>query len=208
MSATTTMPMLGRNSAGSRRTRPLAPPRSSRSGELVEDAPALPVAAPKAPAKPRAFDAFNDKALLECAVPPDWLADDRVAGEDSLFDIAEHLPAEAAEALLNLAVGIAPAPAETEPAADPCARPDAHRRFRLMKNSEELKAALDAPWEAWTVFLHPSQRDFDERDFGSVIDSWIISSLAPTQRIEGARLERSRHRRGADPGGHRDPCLG
>jgi len=24
---------------------------------------------------------------------------------------------------------------------------------------------------------------------GSVIDSWIISSLAPTQRIESARLE-------------------
>ena len=34
-----------------------------------------------------------------------------------------------------------------------------------MESSAELQAALDAPWEAWTVFLHPSQRDFVERAF-------------------------------------------
>ncbi|MGR3783826.1 MAG: 3'-5' exonuclease [Albimonas sp.] len=82
--------------------------------------------------------------------------------------LADHLPAEAAEALLNLAVGILPAPrtpAAPDVPADPYAHPDAQRRFRIMENREELEAALDAPWEAWTVFLHPSQRDFVDRDF-------------------------------------------
>ncbi|MCZ7677224.1 MAG: AAA family ATPase [Roseovarius sp.] len=34
-----------------------------------------------------------------------------------------------------------------------------------MEDVEELKAALDAPWEKWTVFLHPAQREFVGRDF-------------------------------------------
>lgn len=43
--------------------------------------------------------------------------------------------------------------------------PDAQRRFRLMENREELERALDFPWEKWTTFLHPAQRDVVERDF-------------------------------------------
>src|SRR5690606_25850797 len=43
--------------------------------------------------------------------------------------------------------------------------PDAQRRFRLIENREELERALDFPWEKWTTFLHPAQRDVVERDF-------------------------------------------
>ena len=43
--------------------------------------------------------------------------------------------------------------------------PDAKRRFRLINNLEELERALDYPWEKWTVFLHPAQRELVERDF-------------------------------------------
>ena len=42
---------------------------------------------------------------------------------------------------------------------------DAKRRFRLINNLEELEQALEAPWEKWTVFLHPAQRELVERDF-------------------------------------------
>jgi len=133
--------------------------------ERVEDQPVpQPLSVPNEPATPRLFDLYDDAVLLACGVPPDWLADARSVDEDTLFDLAEHLPAEAAEALLNLAVGTLPAPA-AEPAADPFQHPDAQRRFRLLESSDELQAALDAPWEAWTVFLHPSQRAFVERDF-------------------------------------------
>lgn len=74
---------------------------------------------------------------------------------------------EAADALLTLAVGevpevVPPAP----PEADPFAHPAAQRRFRVVDDVDALATALDAPWEQWAVFLHPSQRDLVERDFG------------------------------------------
>ena len=43
--------------------------------------------------------------------------------------------------------------------------PDAQRRFRVMTNVEELQRALDFPWEKWTVFLHPEQRQWVEKDY-------------------------------------------
>ena len=39
------------------------------------------------------------------------------------------------------------------------------RRFRVMGNVEELERALDFPWEKWTVFLHPDQRELVEREY-------------------------------------------
>ena len=34
-----------------------------------------------------------------------------------------------------------------------------------MTSVEELERALDAPWDKWTVFLHPEQRQLVERDY-------------------------------------------
>ena len=34
-----------------------------------------------------------------------------------------------------------------------------------MHNVEELERALEFPWEKWTVFLHPAQRQLVERDY-------------------------------------------
>ena len=34
-----------------------------------------------------------------------------------------------------------------------------------MKNVEELERALDFPWDKWTVFLHPEQRQWVERSY-------------------------------------------
>ena len=48
---------------------------------------------------------------------------------------------------------------------DPFAHPDAQRRFRVMSNQEELRQALEYPWEKWTVFLHPAQRQVVERTY-------------------------------------------
>ena len=83
-----------------------------------------------------------------------------------MLDLAEHLPAEAAEALLELAVGRTPQPSLPVPAGgDPFSHPDALRRFLVMNNVEELAAALEYPWERWTVFLHPDQRGIVERNY-------------------------------------------
>ncbi|MEO8380213.1 MAG: 3'-5' exonuclease [Acidobacteriota bacterium] len=91
----------------------------------------------------------------------------RAATEDTLFDVAEHLAREASELLLSLATG-GPIPAlklDLPPGADAFTHPDAQRRFRTIQNKEELERALEAPWEKWTVFLHPAQQQLVTRDF-------------------------------------------
>ena len=90
----------------------------------------------------------------------------RQVNEDSVLDLADHLPGEAAEALLDLAIGITPQVFQApEKVIDPFEHPDAQRRFRVMNNVEEMERALNFPWEKWTVFLHPSQRQYIERDY-------------------------------------------
>ena len=113
--------------------------------------------------KPRLFAGEEDETLLSWGVPEDWLETVREATEDTVLDVAGHLPAEAGEALLAAATGERPQPAPI--AADPYAHPDAARRFRVIGDEAELAAALAAPWEKWAVFLHPAQREFVERDF-------------------------------------------
>jgi mRNA-degrading endonuclease RelE of RelBE toxin-antitoxin system len=126
----------------------------------------LPLAPGRSTEKPPLFANTADDELLGYGVPAEWLGDVKKATEDSLLALADHLPAEAAEALLELATGgkprILPPSAA---AAGPFEHPDAQRRFRVMSNVEELQRALDFPWEKWTVFLHPEQRDWVERDY-------------------------------------------
>ena len=117
--------------------------------------------------KPPLLVGVPEKELLGYGVPVDWLADVRGANEDTLLELCGHLPNEAAEALLELAVG--GRPQRKQPVAvvvDPFDHPDAQRRFRVMANREELERALDFPWDKWSVFLHPVQREVVERDFG------------------------------------------
>ena len=116
--------------------------------------------------KPLLFARFSEDELLSYGVPPEWLKDVRQANEDSLLTLAVHLPGEAAEALLELATG--GKPQVSQPAvngANPFDHPDAQRRFRVMSDVEELERALAYPWEKWTIFLHPAQRQLVERDF-------------------------------------------
>lgn len=124
---------------------------------------------PTTPAKPAPaakllFQAVPDDELLSYGVPEEWLPDVKQATEDTLLALADHLPAEAAEALLELATGGKPR-VPTPSTSNPFDHPDAQRRFRVMSNVEELQRALDFPWEKWTVFLHPEQRQWVERDY-------------------------------------------
>ena len=142
----------------------------------------------------RVFVDIPEDELLGYGVPAEWLDDVKQATEESLLGLSEQLPAEAAEALLDLATGGSPtrpmeytskslAPelrsrlhqsvrtVDSHPSlsaaehADAFAHPDAQRRFRVMANAEELRQALDHAWEKWIVFLHPAQRQIVERDY-------------------------------------------
>lgn len=118
------------------------------------------------PPKPPLFAHLSTDDLLSYGVPEEWLSDVLAADEDSVLELADHLPSEAAEALLDLATGVTPQIAQPAVAGtDPFAHPDAQRRFRVMNNVEELERALDYPWEKWTVFLHPAQKQLVERDY-------------------------------------------
>lgn len=149
-----------------------------------------------APMQPPLFAGVADGELLGWGVPKEWLPDVRaVNNEDALLALVDHLPAEASEALVELATGghpqqrllqrsrhsglppqvaagIPELPTATLDAldlpvvhADPFGHPDARRRFRTIQSSEELERALDAPWDKWTIFLHPAQREWVERSF-------------------------------------------
>ena len=122
-------------------------------------------AEPGAPPKPLLFTDIPEDDLLGCGVPVEWLNDVRNANEDSLLELAEHLPGEAAEALLELAVGGRPKPVRPVSVPGPFEHPDAQRRFRVMHDTAELERALDYPWEKWAVFLHPAQRQVVETDY-------------------------------------------
>ena len=136
--------------------------------EIAAQAANLPThsgaAAPATP-KPKLFDNLRKFELMAFGVPADWVEDVRKATEDTLFDIIAHLPQEAQEALLKLAVGEKPEPPQplsTEE--DPFSHPDALRRFRV-QDVEELRRALDYPWDKWAVFLHPAQLALVEKNF-------------------------------------------
>jgi superfamily I DNA/RNA helicase len=132
------------------------------------------------------FLGVSDSELLGYGVPLDWVSTVRAATEDSLLGIVDHLPGEAAEALLELATGgrprtvreprssagadspleflsVSESPVEqmgnTVKAAESFEHPDARRRFRTIESPEELQRALEFPWDKWTVFLHPGQRE-------------------------------------------------
>jgi superfamily I DNA/RNA helicase len=137
------------------------------------------------------FLGMSDDHLLSFGIPPEWLGDVKKANEDSILELAGHLPSEAAEALLNLAVGVAPEiplqaaptlpagvqayaplrsgqpelPVPVPPSPGAFNHPDAQRRFRTITTQEELERALDYPWEKWTIFLHPTQRQMVDRTY-------------------------------------------
>lgn len=136
--------------------------------ERVQEIAVPTYVAEERPAPPKAalFESVSEDELLEFGVPAEWLEDVKNADEDRLLEIADHLPAEAAEALIELATGGRPQrPAVAIGAVDPFDHPDAQRRFRVMADAEALSLALEYPWEKWAVFLHPAQRDIVEKDY-------------------------------------------
>jgi mRNA-degrading endonuclease RelE of RelBE toxin-antitoxin system len=131
------------------------------------------------------FANITAEALLGYGVPAEWLVDVQKADEDALLALTDHLPGEAAEALLQLATGGKPVAQQTlhsdtrysirpstlrettqfNVSPSPFDHPDAQRRFRVMNNVEELERALAYPWEKWTIFLHPEQRQWVEKEY-------------------------------------------
>ncbi len=135
-------------------------------------------AAPEAtpPARDLLAD-YDDEDLLFAGVPAPLLAAVRaLRSEEELDALAPHLPAEAAEMLYLFAAGydLLEALEELERSARPpekvdpedfgaaLARDDSRRTFKIVGDERELEEMLDAPFEQWRIFLHPTQRKLVE----------------------------------------------
>ena len=87
---------------------------------------------------PAVLDGRSADELLAFGVPSEWVDDVRSADEATLLALVDRLPAEAAEAVLELATGGTPR-LSVEVSGDPFEHPDAQRRFRILENVEELE---------------------------------------------------------------------
>lgn len=96
--------------------------------------------------------------LLDYGVPVDWAELLVASSEPDIRSALDHLPGEAAEAVRLFLDGVEPPPPAPPEAVEA-------QRFRVLEHRDELEAALDYPWERWTVFLHPAQRRFAEASF-------------------------------------------
>ena len=119
------------------------------------------------PASRRCSPASTDDELLSYGVPAEWLDDVRRGERGHAAGAGRSSAGRGAEALLEIwrPAGTPQVAQPVAAGADPFEHPDAQRRFRVMNNVEELERALDYPWEKWTVFLHPAQRELVERDY-------------------------------------------
>ena len=109
---------------------------------------------------------LDEAALLSFGIPEAWINAVLEAGdEDALMEVAEHLPPEAAEAVLNIAIGKRPDPRPIEKTESGYETEDAKRAFWILTDDEMVRQALEEGWEAWTVFLHPEQRKVAYRDY-------------------------------------------
>ena len=109
MSTTTTTPISGRSGASWKPIRKTGAAQLVEIRETVQEITIpkyVEVEQPRAGRSRACSRPSPERELLGYGVPAEWLDDVRSANEDTLLDLADHLPGEAAEALLDLATGV------------------------------------------------------------------------------------------------------
>ena len=103
--------------------------------------------------------------LLALGVPPSYIDVLCLAETEQQFlDALSGLPEFLQERLLDVATGkLVPPPPRLNTLEDLWDHLPARQYLGVLKNIDELRAALHYPWERWLVFLHPSQREAVER---------------------------------------------
>lgn len=169
--------------------------------EVVAEAPKARAETPRAahPKLPPCEKLGLSRAdLLAYGIPELWVARVLQAkSEDELLEIGEHLPPDAVEAVLKIAVGEkpeVPPPAETAAAGAVAAPPFESAREKqawwVVTDDQDLKEALRSlAWDTWCVYLHPSQRAIAEKTYKS---AYRVSGSAGTGKTVVA-LHHARH---------------
>jgi hypothetical protein len=144
--------------------------------------------------EPPVLAAFGEAQLRTLGVPQELLPTVLAATRSDLPDLIGILPDEAMERIIELADGRPPT-APPERAADPFRHPDAARRFRIVDTAADVRAALDAGWARWSVYLHPDQRNVVDRRWSGPVR---LSGAAGTGKTVVA-LHRAVHLLSRDP---------
>ena len=137
------------------------------------------------------FGRFTREYLLRLGVPEEWVPIvQQVRTEEDFWPVHAKLPEEPAELLYALALGEEVTPPKRITAeAGVQANPDNLRRLHVVSDSEELQALLTQPFEAWRLYLHPSQRYLAEGDFNGPVK---VTGSAGTGKTVVA-MHRARH---------------
>ena len=117
------------------------------------------------------FGEYDDDLLLSLGVPESWLPAVRnLRFEEQLLEVLEKLPEEVAERLLTLSFGTIPTPPAPVAHDAPVQEAEgASRRFFVVDDDEALEAALNAPFDRWVAFLHPSQKALVAKEFSGPV---------------------------------------
>ncbi len=143
------------------------------------------------PEAPPVFQAHNDAYLLSLGVPENWLPTLRkIRTDDQFLAVSEKLPEEVGERLFSVLAGELVTPPAPLPKDKPQTEAeDVQRRFFVVEDVAGLRAALEAPLDAWIAFLHPSQRAIVKKTFNGPAK---VSGSAGTGKTVVA-MHRARH---------------
>lgn len=140
----------------------------------------------------------TEDELLSWGIPELWVANVfNAQSEDELLEIGEHLPPDAVEAVLKIAIGERPelpvaddGSVEDETKPKPFESEREKQAWWVVTDDKDLKAALEtSSWSTWCVYLHPSQRAIAEKSYKSV---YRVSGSAGTGKTVVA-LHHARH---------------
>ena len=112
--------------------------------------------------KPAVLGGESRDTLLDRGLPEDWLDEVRKATEDTLLDVCRYLPAEASEAVLNLATGIRPPKRKPGTSVDPFDHPNVKGQFWKLGDTHNLREAMRGAAEQVRVSLDSGQKAFVE----------------------------------------------
>ncbi len=108
---------------------------------------------------------YTAEYLQSIGVPKEWAEALRYASEEDLIELIDEFPGEVWERIEKLLRNeVVPEPVRVQ-VDDPVKHPDWRRRFWTPQSLDDLKRALDMPWEQWLVYLHPQQRTAVERRY-------------------------------------------
>jgi superfamily I DNA/RNA helicase len=131
----------------------------------------------RSPATPlRLFDHVGDDELGKVGVGADILPLVRAIETEGDLDTADWLSSYVRDALVCLAagysvqeipslIGVSGPPLETTDIKVALETDESQQKFWFASDQDELARVLDAPLEAWRIYLHPDQRRLVEREF-------------------------------------------